>query len=156
MASTNFTEYEYQDLLAETWDILRGDTSNWPDKFFYRRVIIDHGQPALDVGCGTGRLLLDYLADGLDVEGVDLSPEMLAICREKAEKAGLNPTLYQQPIERLKLPLSYSTILVPSSSFHGKAVKKKSVSYPETTEKRFDLHLLALQRSHPACLYIGC
>jgi sarcosine oxidase subunit beta len=34
-------------------------------------------------------LLLDYLAAGIDIDGVDNSPEMLAICREKAQKPGL-------------------------------------------------------------------
>ncbi len=137
MASTNRTEYEYKGLLAETWDILRGDTSNWPDRFFYRQVIIDNGQPALDVGCGTGRLLLDYLAGGLDVDGVDLSAEMLAICREKAEKAGLSPTLHQQSMERLKLPRAYRTILVPSSSFQLITELKKAAD----TMKSFYGHL---------------
>lgn len=70
-------DYEYRGLLASSWDLLRGDTSDWPDRPFYRAIILDDGQPALDVGCGTGRLLLDYLADGIDVDGMDLSPEML-------------------------------------------------------------------------------
>lgn len=34
--------------------------------------------------CGTGRLLLDYLAQGIDIDGVDNSPEMLALCRPDA------------------------------------------------------------------------
>jgi len=75
---------EYRGLLAQTWDLLRGDTSAWPDRSFYRALIeLGHG-PALDIGCGTGRLMLDYLASGLDVDGVDNSPEMLGICRTKA------------------------------------------------------------------------
>jgi ubiquinone/menaquinone biosynthesis C-methylase UbiE len=70
----------------------------------------------LDVGCGTGRLLLDYLAQGIDIDGVDNSPEMLAICRRKAHKLGLQPVLYEQYVEALALPRLYRTILVPSSS----------------------------------------
>ena len=110
-------EYEYRGLLAATWDLFRGDTSRWGDRPRFRDLIERHGQPALDVGCGTGRLLLDYLAEGLDVDGVDNSPEMLALCRAKAEQRGLRPTLYEQAIERLDLPRRYGTILVPSSTF---------------------------------------
>ena len=71
-------DYEYQGLMAQTWDLLRGDTSVWPDRPFYRAIIEQRDGPALDVGCGTGRLLLDYLQSGLDVDGIDNSPEMLA------------------------------------------------------------------------------
>jgi len=39
-------------------------------------VIAQAGQPVLDVGCGTGRLLLDYMQQGIDVDGMDNSPEM--------------------------------------------------------------------------------
>ena len=58
--------YEYTGMRASAWDLLRGDTSNWSDRFFYRDLIRHYGQPALDVGCGTGRLLLDYLAQGCE------------------------------------------------------------------------------------------
>lgn len=110
-------DYQYTGLIAASWDLFRGDTSQWPDRFFFKDVIAESGQPVLDVGCGTGRLLLDYLADGVDIDGVDNSPEMLALCREKAEKLGLQPTLYQQEMATLDLPRKYRTIIVPSSSF---------------------------------------
>jgi SAM-dependent methyltransferase len=109
--------YEYKGLIAEAWDVLRGDTSNWEDRHFYLELIRRNDPPVLDVGCGTGRLLLDYLAQGIDIDGVDNSPDMLALCRGKAEARGLAPALYEQFIEALDLPRRYGAILVPSSSF---------------------------------------
>jgi ubiquinone/menaquinone biosynthesis C-methylase UbiE len=108
--------YEYHGLMAEAWDHLRGDTSGWEDRPFYLELIRRFGEPALDVGCGTGRLLLDYLAEGIEIDGVDVSPDMLAVCRAKASALGLEPTLYEQAVEDLQLPRRYRTIIVPSSS----------------------------------------
>jgi ubiquinone/menaquinone biosynthesis C-methylase UbiE len=112
-------DYEYRGLVAEAWDLLRGDTSAWADRAFYRAIIEQRGGPVLDVGCGTGRLLLDFLEAGFDVDGVDNSPEMLAICREKAASAGLDLSgrLFLQDMELLTPPRRYAVILVPSSSF---------------------------------------
>jgi ubiquinone/menaquinone biosynthesis C-methylase UbiE len=109
-------EYEFRGLMAQSWDLLRGDTSNWDDRFFYLDAIRRYGEPVLDVGCGTGRILLDYLQQGIDIDGVDNSPEMLALCREKARRLGLSPVLFEQYMEELALPRRYRTILVPSSS----------------------------------------
>jgi SAM-dependent methyltransferase len=110
-------EYEYGGLMAATWDLFRGDTSGWEDRPFYLDQIRRFGEPALDVGCGTGRLLLDYLGQGVDVDGVDDSPEMLALCRRRGRELGLRPRLYRQKMEALALPQRYRTIFVPSSSF---------------------------------------
>jgi SAM-dependent methyltransferase len=109
-------EYEYKGLMAQLWDVLRGDTSEWPDRALYLQAIERFGQPVLDVGCGTGRLLLDFAAQGIDVDGLDNSPEMLALCRQKAERLGLSPRLYEQYMETMALPRKYRTILIPSSS----------------------------------------
>jgi len=111
--------YEYRGLVAEAWDLLRGDTSAWPDRAFYRTIIELGRGRALDVGCGTGRLLLDYLAAGLDVDGVDNSPEMLGLCRAKAAAAGIDVTgrLFEQEMNKLALKRRYATIFVPSSTF---------------------------------------
>jgi len=133
-------DYEYRGLVAETWDLLRGDTSGWPDRSFYRSIIELGGGPALDVGCGTGRLVLDYLAGGLDVDGVDNSPEMLAICRAKAIALGLDVEgrLFEQEMDKLALPRRYATIVVPSSSFQ----LLTDASAAEAAMARFREHLL--------------
>ena len=78
----------------------------------YFRPFVEAGQPALDVACGTGRLLLPYLRDGLDVDGCDVSPDMLAHCREAAAREGLEPNLYAQAMHELDLPRRYRTIYV--------------------------------------------
>lgn len=113
----NVSDYEYRGLVARSWDSLRGDVSKFPDRHFFQEMILTHGEPVLIVGCGTGRLLLEYVGKGLDVEGLDISPEMLEICQQKADDLSLDVTLYQQPMERMSLPKQYQTILVPSSNF---------------------------------------
>ena len=117
MSGAEQNDYEYRGLMARSWDLLRGDTSKWEDRTLYLRQIRESGEPALDVGCGTGRLLVDYASQGIDIDGVDNSPEMLALCREKANRLGLRPRLFEQRMESLELPRRYRTIIVPSSSF---------------------------------------
>ena len=111
------SEYEYHGMMAQTWDLFRGDTTNWEDRPFYLQIIHESGEPVLDVGCGTGRLLLDYLSQGVDIDGVDNSPEMLDLCRQKAKEMRLKLTLFESSMETMSLPRPYQTILVPSSSF---------------------------------------
>jgi SAM-dependent methyltransferase len=82
-----------------------------PEIEYFRR-FVEAGQPALDVACGTGRLLVPYLRAGLDVDGCDISPDMLALCRERAEREGLEPpNLYAQAVHELDLPRRYRTIV---------------------------------------------
>lgn len=109
-------EYEYHGLMAESWDVLRGDTSSWDDQPFYLAEIRRYGEPVLDVGCGTGRLLVDYARLGIDIDGVDDSPDMLVRCRDKGEAVGVGGELHVQKLEALSLPRRYRTILVPSST----------------------------------------
>jgi SAM-dependent methyltransferase len=83
-----------------------------PEIDYFRRFIEPDGQPALDVACGTGRLLIPYVRAGLDVDGCDVSPDMVALCREAAAREGLAPTLWVQPMHELDPPRRYRTIFV--------------------------------------------
>ncbi|HEY8777882.1 MAG TPA: class I SAM-dependent methyltransferase [Gaiellaceae bacterium] len=83
-----------------------------PEIHYFQKFIEDDGQPALDLACGTGRLLVPYLRAGLDVDGCDISSDMLALCRERAEAEGLSPNLFQQAMHELRLPRRYRTIVV--------------------------------------------
>jgi len=105
---------------AQTWHY--GLIAKWWAEFnddfrphevpYFQRYIERGGEPALDVACGTGRLLLPYLRAGLDVDGCDVSADMVALCREKAEREGLSPTLFVQAMHQLEPPRSYRTIFV--------------------------------------------
>lgn len=86
-----------------------------PEIPYFQRLIEKHGQPALDVACGTGRLLLPYLRAGLDVDGCDISLDMLALCRERAQREGLSPRLHEQAMHELDLPRTYKTIYICGS-----------------------------------------
>src|SRR5215467_1386169 len=41
------------------------------------------GGPVLEVGCGTGRVLIPTARAGIHIVGLDLSPGMLDICRKR-------------------------------------------------------------------------
>jgi len=102
---------------ASTWHY--GVVARWwaefndsgPEIEYFQRYV-EAGQPALDVACGTGRLLLPYLRAGLDVDGCDISEDMLALCRDAAAREGLAPKLYAQAMHELDLPRRYRTIVV--------------------------------------------
>lgn len=129
--------YEYFGLMVQYWDLLRGDTSRWADRFMWLDIIQKYGQPVLDVGCSSGRLILDFLSQGIDVDGVDISPEMIALCESNAKKKNLSPKLYTQSMTDLDLPRKYKTILVPSSSIQ--LLLKEG--QPQQAMKRFFDHL---------------
>jgi SAM-dependent methyltransferase len=99
-------------VVAQWWAEFNQDG---PEIAYYQKLIQRFGEPALDVGCGTGRLLLPYLAAGLDVDGCDISPDMLAWCRKRAESQNLTPTLYTQAMHELDLPRRYRTLVVCGS-----------------------------------------
>ena len=58
---------------------------------FARMVAAELDSPAraLDVGCGSGELVCDLARCGLRTLGVDFSPEMIALCEQKAEAEGV-------------------------------------------------------------------
>jgi SAM-dependent methyltransferase len=95
-------------LVARWWD----EFSEPGPEIAYFQPFVEAGQPALDLACGTGRLLIPYLRAGLDVDGCDISPDMLAACRTAAEREGLSPTLYAQAMHELDLPRRYRTIFI--------------------------------------------
>jgi SAM-dependent methyltransferase len=95
-------------LVARYW--AEKNTSG-PEIAYFQSQIEHFGQPALDAGCGTGRLLIPFLQAGLDVDGCDVSGDMLAYCQLEADRSGLSARLYEQALHNLDLPRKYQTIV---------------------------------------------
>jgi ubiquinone/menaquinone biosynthesis C-methylase UbiE len=110
------SKWEYSGLAADTYDLWFGNEPFWDQRFFFERIKANSGA-ALELACGTGRLLVPFLRDGLDIEGVDASPRMLDICRHKAAATGVKPVLYEQLMQELAVPRRFRTIYIPADSF---------------------------------------
>ncbi|HLK25621.1 MAG TPA: class I SAM-dependent methyltransferase, partial [Caulobacteraceae bacterium] len=81
--------------MAERWAEFVTDT---PQLAYLEAAVTRFGQPVLDLACGVGRLLLPLARAGVDIDGCDLSGDMLDHCRRKADAEGLRPGLYEQPM----------------------------------------------------------
>jgi len=95
-------------LIAEWWAAMNVDG---PEIEAYRPYV-EAGQPALDAGCGAGRLLVPWRRAGLDVDGCDASRDMIARCRDRLSAEGLDATLWVAPLHALEPPRRYGTIVV--------------------------------------------
>ncbi len=95
-------------LVAREWAEFATDGGK--EALYFKSIIERSGQPALDLGCGTGRLLIPLLQAGLEVDGCDFSQDMLDQCAARAKKEGLSPNLYAQAMHELDLPRRYRTI----------------------------------------------
>ena len=99
-------------LMAERWAKTINDT---PELAFYEKQIEEFGQPVLDVACGTGRLLLPLLRAGIDIDGCDISRDMLQYCLQRVQQEGLQAHLIEQPMHAFEMPRQYKTIYICGS-----------------------------------------
>lgn len=59
---------------------------------FYQKLIPHPNGSILELGCGTGRVTLALAPHCQYIQGIDLSPAMISICREKLFKANIPST----------------------------------------------------------------
>ncbi|MDF2065586.1 class I SAM-dependent methyltransferase [Bacillus sp. Cr_A10] len=84
---------------------------------FYLSFVKDKNMKVLEPMCGNGRMLLPFLQRGIDIEGFDISDEMLKVCKEKGKKLNLNPLVTIGKIEEFQSPNKYDLIIIPFGSF---------------------------------------
>lgn len=75
------------------------------------------GGPTLQLACGTGYPLLELVARGYAVHGLDSSQEMLARCRENAVSRGINVALHHGEMQSFSAPRAYQAIFLAGPSF---------------------------------------
>lgn len=82
-------EHEYNETFAELYDFLPLYTERKDVDFYIEEAqrAAAHAAPGvtpvLELGCGSGRILVPTAAAGVRIVGLDLSPAMLARCRAK-------------------------------------------------------------------------
>lgn len=103
-------------LLVEWYDRLTENVTTDIDIYLNEAKISEH--PVLELACGTGRILMELLKNGIETHGLDLSDEMLEICRKKLESESLSTKLYQNNMANFDLSdKNYGMIFCSRASF---------------------------------------
>lgn len=88
------------------------------DIAFYRTLAEEAPGPALELGVGTGRVYLELLDAGLDVDGIDVSEGSLDQLRERAEVRGGEPSVWLSDMTTLEVDRQYGLIYAPARAFN--------------------------------------
>jgi ubiquinone/menaquinone biosynthesis C-methylase UbiE len=100
--------------MAENYDLIYND--EWDVEFYLREAKNARGS-VLEAACGTGRILLKLISEGIDATGLDLSESMLKVLKSKAEKMGLKPDVHHANMIDFKLDKKFNLIIAPYRSF---------------------------------------
>jgi SAM-dependent methyltransferase len=112
--------YDEYMAVAELYDHVvpyreRGDVD------FFVDAAKETGGPVLEVGCGTGRVLIPTARAGIEITGLDLSPHMLAVCREKLKaeppEVRARVRLVEGDMRRFELDQTFELLTLPFRPF---------------------------------------
>jgi SAM-dependent methyltransferase len=91
------------------------------DVTFFVDAAKESGGSVLEIGCGTGRILLPTARVGIKIVGLDISPGMLAVCREQLSRepteVQANVQLVQAGMRNFELAQSFALVTIPFRPF---------------------------------------
>jgi SAM-dependent methyltransferase len=106
--------------LARYYDLENADFTE--DLDYWLDLADEHGEPILELGCGTGRVLLNLARRGHAVTGIDNSPEMLARLQAKLGAASGQhlaalPQIVPAALEDFELTQRFRLAISPFNTF---------------------------------------
>jgi ubiquinone/menaquinone biosynthesis C-methylase UbiE len=113
------------DLLA--WILLRGRERAFREKIVNLARLVP-GESVLDVGCGTGSLVIaakQRVGPAGIVAGIDASPEMINRANRKAKRRGTEVVLKNAPAEALPFPDAHFDAVLSTLMLHHLPVKAR-------------------------------
>ena len=100
----------YQSLEARLHDVFWATEGPPVELPLLRSFLEIHLGPSLEIGCGSGRLLYPLIEAGFSVEGLELSADMIQLCREHPTPA----TIHHGNMDQWQAPQRYASLLVPA------------------------------------------
>ena len=94
---------------------------NRPDVAFFVEAAQESKGPVLEIGCGTGRVLIPTARAGIDIVGIDLSAHMLDVCRQRLrlepEPVQSRIQLFQADMRNFELSRTFQLATLPFRPF---------------------------------------
>ena len=112
------TRAHYGRLLTEAYDLDKPEAPPAMAAFYLSQVRAQSVDgPVLEAMCGSGRFLVPLLEAGIEVDGVDSSPDMLRAALWRLRQRGLRASLVEQWLHALNLGRQYAFALCVAGSF---------------------------------------
>ena len=112
--------YEDYDFIADLYDHVTPYRER-ADVAFFVEEAVKSGGPVLEVGCGTGRVLIPTARAGIEITGLDLSEHMLERCRAnlpaESEEVRSRVTLVKADMRSFELGREFRLVTVPFRPF---------------------------------------
>jgi ubiquinone/menaquinone biosynthesis C-methylase UbiE len=115
LKQTNLMNMQNFEKWAKVYDLIYGKYKD--DIDFYRKEARKAKGKVLEIACGTGRIYLGILKDGVDAYGIDISGNMLKVLERKAKDSGLKPKVKKADMRTFKFDTKFSLIIIPFRSF---------------------------------------
>ncbi len=107
----------YGSLSTELYDIDKYIGKSFGDVEYYSKRLEGVKGKILEPAVGNGRILIPLLHKGLNIEGFDLSDDMLQLCKKNCVESELTPNLYSLNMCNFSLEQKYEAIIIPTGSF---------------------------------------
>jgi len=98
------------------------------DVTFFVQAAQECGGPVLEVGCGTGRVLIPIARAGITITGLDLAESMLAVCRERL---AAEPPEVQFRVRLMQADMRDFDLTNPGETHFGSASHLKMIVFLE-------------------------
>lgn len=125
----------YGALATEVYELDKPIGWSFGDVEYYARQLTGITGRMLEPATGTGRILIPLLEKGLHVEGLDSSPHMLAVCRQRCQDRGLSPVLREADMTTFTQPGAYQAVIIPAGSIallDGQAAQQALAAFRES------------------------
>jgi SAM-dependent methyltransferase len=128
----------YGKLCTEVYELTKPVSGNYRDVPYFIQHLSKINGRILEAMVGTGRLLIPLIDAGLNVEGIDTSPDMLNACKHNCAARNLNPILHEGSIENLDVSGKFSAIVVALGSFMLLGSRKAAISALQAFAKHLE------------------
>jgi SAM-dependent methyltransferase len=112
------------------------------DVDFFVEMARQSAGPVLEVGCGTGRVLIPTARAGIEITGLDSSSSMLSVCREKLSRSPQDVQakvqLFQADMREFELGLVFNLITIPFRPFQHLITTDDQISCLKSIDRHLD------------------
>jgi SAM-dependent methyltransferase len=151
--------YDAEAFIAEFYDHVV-PYANRQDVAFFVAMAQCIGGPVLEMGCGTGRVLIPTAQAGVEIVGLDASPRMLAVCqanlaRQPEAVQGRVKGLVHEDMRQFDLGQTFGLVTMPFRPFqHLLTVEDQLACLTAVHRHLADMGTLILDLFNPSLVHL--